>query len=163
MIQSRKRQRRATVLLMVVSLLALLFVIVTGFLAVARFQEQVQTVVRKGDVREQIVESVENVVIGKLADSIRGEHGVLGGDPLTSPETIPGYRFNPVLGTVEPVWDEGSEGDPTGPMLDKDGATIVQSTLPALGRIRWPSVLQLHGGEDTEPVARSILQLMAEN
>ena len=57
---NRTRSRRATILLLVVSLLALLFVIVTGFLNLSRVNQAVVSTIAEADVTGAISDEMNS-------------------------------------------------------------------------------------------------------
>jgi hypothetical protein len=103
-----QRPRRATILLMVVSLLALLFVIVTGFLALARVDRGVVVDLRRADLSDAIAEDTNALAMSLIRDQLVDDTGRVlgGGGPQTcSLEDISGYRNSNWLAPLEPVWD----------------------------------------------------------
>jgi hypothetical protein len=132
---NRKNRRRATVLLLVVSLLALLFVIVTGFLSLARNGSRLSEDVSRSDVIDAIVEDMDAWAISLVKDQIVDDAGQVlpGGSGETfSWEVIPGYRESNFLAALEPVWDPTWSGI--------NGWT---GTWNILERLRWPALTTL--------------------
>jgi hypothetical protein len=155
--QTRTR-RRGTVLLMVVSLLALLFVIVTGFLAVVRFDAQIVEDIARGDQTEGLLDSVDDMAIGLIGDSWRDPAtGRVMGGPAADGFTIPGYGGSYWLSSGEPVWNEGL---PTGAIPPNNlpsgpgWADLLQLTYPAISAFEAPA-----GGL---PVMRTLVDLIPE-
>ncbi len=157
------RRRRATVLVMVVSLLALLFVIVTGFINLARVERSNQTQVRSGDRTEQIVQNVSEQLTGLIAAQLRGEDGrVLGADKPErySFEDIPGYRHSAWLASVEPVWNLAGNADAFRRFQD---SVPVNSAWFDLNALAWPAVSQLSSADTTRPGFYSLASLIPES
>lgn len=114
------RRKRATILLMVVSILALLVVIVIGFLSLARSERATQQDTRRGNLADQAVENANSLLSDRIAGQIQsGSQAVTvgsnttifpggtlaGGDPSTySAEDIPGYGFSNYIRSLDPVW-----------------------------------------------------------
>lgn len=118
--QRNRRRKRATVLFLVVTLLALLFVIVTGFLNVARSgrvqMQQRQTADNRDAAIDAIIQSVKTELANQFVDA-RGEQwggAVIASDNPADPnvpavksdvafEDIPGGRGGMVLSSMEPT------------------------------------------------------------
>jgi hypothetical protein len=100
-------KRRATVLLMVVSLLALLFIIVTGFLSLARAERQVQRLVRTSNRVDAIVDDSLNVLRTRLAEAITDADGRVLSSGGAGWASIPGYGKHAVVASIDPVVDYG--------------------------------------------------------
>ncbi len=103
------RKRRATILLMVVSVLALLFVIVTGFLSLARFDRVAFEDVRAGRDGEAALRAVNDLVLSMLReqwlDPSDPNSRVLDHSTGVTWEDIPGYRGAIFQASVDPVSD----------------------------------------------------------
>lgn len=114
------RKRRATVLLMVVGLLSMLFLIVSAYITLARFERLTATNIRKQDQLQHILDSVVNVVSGSLRDQLSDPSGrvlasgrqisrngaaLVAGevDPNFSPVDIPGVSGSRIQGAAEIV------------------------------------------------------------
>jgi hypothetical protein len=138
-------RRRATVLLMVVSLLALLFVIVSGFLNLARQDRISQQQIQQGDEMSRIIDSCNEVVLQQLRRAWMSEGRILAGPPSgTTPasyvpptwEDIPGYRGAHVIGVVSPVAvpdPDGTPAMPTWSLLPGDYARLAWTYYPSVG------------------------------
>lgn len=149
-----RTSRRATILILVVSLLALLFVIVTGFLSLARVDRQMLGDVRQADLTDAILEDTDDWVQSLIVDQLAGDTGQLvgGGDAQScSYEDIPGYRGSRWLAALEPVWDEGATHKanryaPPPPPTNK--------SWWVLEFLCWPAVTSLDGSlSSPEPFA----------
>ena len=150
----RRRPRRATVLLMVVALLALLFVLVTGFLSLARVDRQTVEDLEQADVTDAIVADIADLALEQIRSQLVGEDGrVLGGGSAEkqSQEDIPGYRWSRWLAPLEPVWDAGWAGS----VFGWSGAWTV------LEQLLWPAVTSLDDSVD-EPQAFRLYELMRD-
>jgi len=142
-IRSDKRKRRATILLLVVSILALLFVLVTGFLSVARNGRQIVNDARRGANVETIVAQTQQLVMNALGEQMLGEKAsdtIAGGY-----ETIPGYHGGRFVSPIVPVWSEGPISQASteidlrvngAPLAD--GADLASVVWPTAAR-GWPS------------------------
>ncbi len=149
-----KNNRRATVLILVVSLLALLFVLVTGFISIARVDRQTIATVSEAEVTDQILDALDNQLELLVADQITSDDGsVLTGDSRSyAAEDIPGYRKSNYLASLEPVWKGGVIPSPQ----------LASGTWGLVERLVWPAVSSLDPTVET-PVARPLLRLMPEN
>lgn len=157
-IRTDKRKRRATILLLVVSILALLFVIVTGFLSVARNGRQIVNDSRRGANVETIVEQTKKIVMSQLGEQMLGEKA---SDTVAgSYETIPGVRNGRFLSSILPVWSEApiSEAS-TESDLRVNGAQLADGA--DLARVVWPMLTNLSADKNaTKPERYSVLDLI---
>lgn len=159
--KQHNRKRRATILLLVVSILALLFVIVTGFLSVARNTRQLVVEAERGDTINRIVDSVKDAVLTELGNQIVGEPetGTVGSEY----EMIPGYRgAGRLLSPVIPVWNEGfdSPATPRDDWRNRVGGAV--DDAEPLERVVWPTVTNIDGGRDARPSPVGVLDLIPE-
>lgn len=92
-----KNRRRGTILLMIVGLLAMLFVVVSAYIVLARFDRQALGFVRQGSQVTQILGSIHDV----LAAEIRG------------PRTTPGASVTGAAYVDTPAYYDGTPGLPT--------------------------------------------------
>jgi len=125
---------------MVVSLLALLFVIVTGFLSLARVDRGMVVDLRRAELTDAIVDDTNARVIALIKDQLVNEAGAVlgGGDARSySDADIPGYRSSRWLAPLEPVLDPAWLPDP-------DTVGWLGSWL-VLEQYRWPAVSSLDG------------------
>ncbi len=109
--RGRKRTtRRGTVLLMIVSLLAMLFMIVSAYIILARHDRQSLQLVNRAERVSQIIDSIEDVV----ADALRSPGGSAEMVTGANYSDIPGYGGtdpndgpwgSPWLASAEPVRD----------------------------------------------------------
>ena len=148
----RRHDRRATILLMVVTLLALLFVIVTGFLSVARNDRGNVKQVLEGDVAGTIVKDTidltTDLVSKQLVDSDGNVLGGSGGSSY-SYEDIPGYRFSNYLASLEPVWTpDWSVSNTTYASWANGGSWSI------IDQMQWPAVTSLDAGMTSPPSFR---------
>lgn len=107
MTYATRHQRRGTILLMVVGLLAMLFIIVSAFITLARFDRITQVQADKRQRVDNIVDSVKKNVLGAMVDQLAdGEgrilYGGLGNDEYIA-ESIPGFRSSRFLGSFGTV------------------------------------------------------------
>ncbi len=161
-------RRRGTALLMVVTILALLFVIVAGFLSLARVQNASQAQIAASDASHVAVDRIAGMALDQIARSLRDREGhVLGGSQAGSLsfETIPGYRWTHWLASLEPLWDPRvPEQNNLRGMLDVD---FTRAGIPGdwwiLAKMLWPAVSSLEGGAASEPVMARIYEMMPEN
>ena len=70
------RSRRATVLLMVVSLLALLFVIVTGFLSLARVDRGMVVDLQHAGQTDAVIEDIDALAMSLIKDQLLDDAGL---------------------------------------------------------------------------------------
>lgn len=129
---------------MVVALLALLFVIVTGYLNLARFDRntfelvndsrQIDTVVDQTRqvvqalMRRQLADAQGQVLTGGLENALTGATVTKRVAPGYLDVDIPGYRGSHYLGATEPVVDVSLQG---------------QIDLLGTDRVRWPAATSL--------------------
>ena len=149
-----RHARRGTILLMVVTLLALLFVIVTGFLSVARNDRGTVIQVLDGDVAGTIVRDTTDLAVGLIGRQLVDSAGnVLGGGAAGSYsyEDIPGYRFSNYLASTEPVWRKSGFDTQTSDYvawaMNGDSWSIIDT-------LQWPAVTSLDGGVTTPQAFR---------
>ncbi len=149
-----KNRRRATVLLLVVSLLALLFVIVTGFLNLARTNRGMVADIQRSNLAEAISEDMADWGTSLIKEQVVNASGKVlagGSGQNCSLEDIPGYRHSNYLAALEPVWDPA----PFVPSALSTGSWAV------LGQLRWPAVTSLDDGVTT-PQPFPLFQLMRD-
>lgn len=120
----RKHKRRATILLMVVGLLAMLFIIVSAYITLARFDRIALSQVRKANDVDQIVDSINDVTLAVVQKAWSDGEGHLLSGGWTEPPTpdnpnvprsdvapdylaedIPGFSGARFLASNEPVRD----------------------------------------------------------
>lgn len=117
---------------MVVSILALLFVVVTGFLSVSRFQRLATQEAKRGDVMTRIVDSVNDLVRAKIAEQLRDPAGRVaafeGGatPPQITWEDTAGVRGASYIGAIDPV------REPTGGASNDPNVLARQTIYPAV-------------------------------
>ena len=113
-IKRKKTNRRATILVMIVGLLATLFLIVTAYITLARFDKLTLEAVQQGQTVDQMLGSINAVILSTIRQSWADADGNLlaGGrsDTGTVLRTycdgdIPGYRGTAWLARSEPVRD----------------------------------------------------------
>ncbi len=145
-------RRRATIMIMVVSLLALLFVIVTGFLGLARSNRLIFNELRRNTVSEQMLASTREMALSFALDQLRDANGYVLGGPTAQFSDIAGYGGSNWLASLEPVWDEGAFPPPE---VDPFGD---------LGRVAWPTLTTLDSGTTPSAALRgvSLLGLIPE-
>ncbi len=107
---NHKKSRRATVLLMIVGLLAMLFMLVTAYITLARFDRVVGQQVTRGEQIEEMLGSLEDVMVSQLVHAGEASPGASIKDE-NYPD-IPGYGPTRALGAVDPV------RAPDGPVFD---------------------------------------------
>lgn len=159
MTRFRISRQRATVLIMVVSLLALLFVIVTGFINLARVDRQNQVQVRSSDRADRVLDDIVSLASGLIGAQLRdGDGGVLGGKDAKrfSQEDIPGYRYSHWLAAIEPVWNYAFWPRPR--ML-----VSASSRWWPFNVLSWGAVTSLSGDSNTRPRAFAIAELVPES
>lgn len=158
--RSRPIRRRATVLIMVISLLALLFVIVTGFINFARVERELQVEVRSSDRNDQVAGEIADRMTAMVAAQIQSASGgmLAGGDPKNySAEDIPGYRHSFWLASAEPVWNEGLT------RAERRFGSRTNRDWDVLDQLAWPAVTSLMGDSGSTPNLRPIATLIPES
>ena len=102
----KRKTKRGTVLLMVVGLLAMLFMLVTAYITLARFDRLTAQYASRGQQIEQILGSVNDVVSQQIMRTSAGGAGAMvTGENYAD---IPGYREGRWMSSLEPVRDPGS-------------------------------------------------------
>jgi len=135
---------------MVVTLLALLFVIVSGYLTLARFDRQTLIIAQQGNTTDEIVDGVNNLVLSLVREQWADDNGELltGADPQKyAYEDIPGYRRSNWLAAPEPVVNRNPIPPP-----------ISDPPYDRLESLFWPAVSSLDPGD--QPIRPSIRALM---
>lgn len=184
MMQVKLNQRRASVLLMVVSLLALLFVIITGFLNLARSGRNVLVQKRTGAEAARANEAVINLVLGRIGfpvganlDHTKPNIPLGGNSDDFMYEDIPGYRTSYWLASAFPVWDSSR---PPGMLAPRPSAPGMpgynlgsQGNFVDLWRLRYPALTALTPPTDTrvadpraqraKPIAPAIVDVIPED
>src|SRR5262245_51667663 len=89
-IRSKANPKRATILLMVVSLLALLFVIITGFLALSRSERQTADYFRRGELINSMIDDVQAQVQRLALADITDDKGKVLAGPGSVWTQVPG-------------------------------------------------------------------------
>ena len=147
--QAVTNKRRATVLLMVVGLLSMLFVVLSAYIFVVRFDGMTLRSVQKGAEGEAILRSVHDLILADIARQWADADGGYLGRGTVGAADIVGGRASAYLAASEPV-----RSPVTGPYW----GTSVQLNAPwnALGTVRYPAVSQF-GGSGTD---QSVLALM---
>ncbi len=82
----KHKTRRGTVLLLIVGLLAMLFIVVSAYIMLARFERQTLIMVRQGQRIEDIVSAAQDMLMWQLAPTRTSGSVTTTGGP-----TIPGY------------------------------------------------------------------------
>jgi hypothetical protein len=149
-----KNRRRATILLLVVSLLALLFVIVTGFLSLSRNTSRLGEDISRSDLIDAIVEDMDDWAVSLVKEQIVDDAGNVlpGGSGQTfSSEDIPGYRRSNYLAALEPVWVPGAFIP----------SALSLGSWSVLGALCWPALTSLDDAITT-PQAIPLFRLLRD-
>lgn len=101
-----RQSRRATVLLMVVSVLALLFVVIITFITITRSDRATIRDLQKSNVLDAVVEYHRNRALELMVQDIRGADGRPLSGPAARYEQIPGYKLTSYIAAF-PGWSEG--------------------------------------------------------
>ncbi len=131
MMKRRPTARRGTILLMIVGLLAMLFMIVTAYITLARFDRQALAQTANGAKVEQIIRSILDVLVGRIADSWSDADGTLKVGGLAY-QPIPGSDSAPWLASSEPLRRGADPSDPGAyeyPALTAIGGTATNKGL----------------------------------
>ena len=171
---------------MVVSLLALLFVIITGFLNLARNGRETVVMTRAGDQAKRALDGTMDMALAKI--------GFSAGQPIVStkpgyPQTgndanypyadIPGVGTSYWLGSAYPVWDAARPAgvNPSDWMVqftnDPNPDLEAAKNYADLWRLRYPALTALEPvinsaapdprNRKAQPVSTSIVDLMTED
>lgn len=133
-------RRRATVLLMVVGMLAMLFVIITAYLTLARFERLTLLQVDSRRESRRVVDALNDLLRSYIREEITNGSGeVLGQFDVNKPynfENLPGTGSSRYLGSLEPVHQ------PTGLLNDLryNGLASLGATYSNLLNLRYPAV-----------------------
>ncbi len=140
MMRTRNNRKRATVLLMVVGLLAMLFIIVSAYITLARFDRLTLLQAQRQDQLEDIFDGVHSLVLSKIAQSWYGQDAQVlatGGDaPLLGYADSAGSGSTSWLSATEPV------PDPAAPNLATD-------PLAYLSAVRYPGTTRFGSNPNT--------------
>lgn len=120
--QRRKHSKRATVLVLIVGLLAMLFVAVSAFITLARSDRQTMVQLSKGAQVDRIVANVNEVIWQRIAAG--GGTDLVTGRNYTP---IPGYGPSRWLAALEPV------RDPEGAAVQPNPVDYKYAAVSALG------------------------------
>lgn len=146
--QSRTR-RRATILLMVVGLLSMLFVIVTAYLALSRLDRDTITQSVRAGLTDQVISGLNDHVRTLLRQQWEDRDGeILTGAEGGTYVDIAGVGPSAVIGSTEPVRDVSVSLD----------VFNLDNCVP--GNYRWPAVPSLD--PDVEPVLGQSLDDLME-
>lgn len=117
------KPRRGTILLMIVGLLAMLFMLVTAYITLARFDRLTVQQAAKGADIESALDGVNELLTDWLAQHADAENAEYA--------DIPGYNLGAVIAGLDPV--KQPTADPTQPM-PADFAVDATSLTPLLSR-----------------------------
>ncbi len=148
MARPNQTRRRATILLMVVGLLSMLFVIVTAYLALSRLDRDTITQSVRAGLTDQVISGLNDQVRTLLRQQWEDRDGeILTGTEGGSYVDIAGVGPSAVIGSTEPVRDTSV------PLTEHNS----QRCVP--GNFRWPAVPSLDS--DMPPVlGQSLDELM---
>ncbi len=139
---------------MVVSLLALLFVVVTGFLNVARSNRAMVVDAGQTDLIDAVVDDMDDWAISLIKEQIVDSAGKVlpgGSGDSYSFEDIAGYRHSNYLAALEPIWDPA-------PYIP---APLDSGSWAVLGQICWPAVTSLDDAV-AQPAAFPLFRLILD-
>ncbi len=161
-------RRRATALLTVVTILALLFLIVAGFLSLARVRNASQTEFAAADQINAAVDRVAEMTLDAMGQALRDEKGEsfgVAGTEIGTFETIPGVGATHWLGALEPVWDPRAAANNVNPLgdLSRIGFTSLPGDWWVLAKLIWPAVSSLEPTGPNQPVMARVYELMFED
>ncbi|QOJ15566.1 MAG: hypothetical protein HRU75_13360 [Planctomycetia bacterium] len=150
----RSTERRATILLMVVGLLAMLFVIVTAFLSLARFDRLALRESEARQVLDSAVVSVNELIASQLAGTLLGADGVAGSNatPVKGLMTEDIPHSSPIA-ALEPVRDGAADRSPA-------AVGQVGSAFEDVLNLRWPTVTSLE--RETPAFAPRLIDLVID-
>ncbi|MGE0480519.1 MAG: hypothetical protein AB7Q17_08610 [Phycisphaerae bacterium] len=144
MIRPRSRNRRATILLMVVGMLAILFVIVTAYLTLARFDRLSLEQLEDRRIVERTLDGVNDLVLAALRAQFADASGNLmsGAGTDWSYETIPGYGKSFVVASLEPIALPTSNAG-LGTVAPETDVSLTSTLYGELGRYQYPALTSL--------------------
>lgn len=139
---------------MVVTLLALLFVIVSGYLTLARFDRQTLIIAQQGNTTDEIVNGVNHLVLSLVREQWLDSEGELfTGKPTTPPPNYEYSTYEDIGGYRKSHWQAASE-----PVLD------ATASGHELERYRWAAISALHELAANDPTRQPFIRnLMLEN
>lgn len=145
--RKKSQSRRGTILLMVVSVLALLFVVIITFITITRSDRATIRDLQKSNTIDSIVQFHKT----RAEELVRKEF--LGSDsqPLSSKdaqyETIPGYGLGSFIASY-PAWSEGVN---LGPDVNFAGAGAIAQAWSEFGRVVMGAMTRLNPTADDKP------------
>lgn len=157
-------RHRATVLLMVVGMLAMLFVIITAYLTLARFERLTLQQVDGRRESRRVVDALNDLLRSYIREEITNNDGkVLGEFNPTKPyhfENLPGVGASRYLASLEPVLD--AYGMDLGDQENQAryGSLAADSTYGSLKNMRFPAVTMLLDDAGSGLIQPYIAQLL---
>lgn len=144
----RTNSRRATILLMVVGLLAMLFVIVTAFLSLARFERGAIRDVKAGGQTDGAITNTHTLIADLLANQLRDKDGVvLGAGSSDSFNPTEDLLHSTPIASLEPVRDAVAYlGQGSDAALMEPRTVAGNASFSDLAALRWPAVSALERG-----------------
>ncbi|MCH7871613.1 MAG: hypothetical protein IID33_07915, partial [Planctomycetes bacterium] len=135
----RKPTRRASITLMIVGLLAMLFVLVSAYITLARFDRVTGLKYERAQHVDQAIDSINDLVLSKMRDQFVDANGKLFGGAVAvkdttgngTPDTLVGGQFEDVAGHgksrfgggLEPFFDFAA----TSPIYGSQPVTVLNS------------------------------------
>ena len=128
----KNKARRATVLVLIVGLLAMLFMVVTAYISLARFDRLTTRLAGRGQQTQQILNSVTDVLAGQIAQLSTGDlTATLKGANYAA---MPGGKGTPWLVSMEPVLNPSWSGTHIEPKDYVYAAVTSLTGNPSVGR-----------------------------
>lgn len=153
--QQASRDQRGTILLMIVGLLSMLFLILSAYITLARFDRVNFGQTQKNAQTDRILGSVLQVALAAMRDQLADSEGVVLGDgsgnPNYSYEDIPGFRGSSFLAANEPVRRDAIPGNP-------NIANVIDVRFPGVTQFSRPTVVlnDATGNPKVMPAPRTV-------
>ncbi|MBI5865789.1 MAG: hypothetical protein HZB38_15055 [Planctomycetes bacterium] len=171
--RSQRRQRRATVLLIVVSLLALLFVIITGFLTLSRNERITLQEFKRGEATDSILENEKERVLRNAAHEITDANGKVLSGPGSQYEQVPGVGASSYIAATPVTSESVNVNAETPGVNNNDFVTDFPwgSGIPGWTRVEYerfkkfvyPTLSKLDPQPGDRPSPLAVWQLLLEN
>lgn len=168
---SRKstRQRRGTILLIVVSLLALLFVIITGFLTIARNDRVTLREMQRGQLTQSILDNQRDKILTAIETSIKSANGRVLAGPGAEFAEIPQNKGVFIQSEAITSYTQNLNPPPTSPDFVTDfqappsGQGWSQQEWASFKRFWFCNYSKLDAKIGDLPTASAVWQLFMEN
>jgi hypothetical protein len=104
----KRTTRRGTILLMIVGLLAMLFIVVSAYIMLARFDRQTLGYARQGQRVEDIVDAINDYLMGRITEQMKQSQTAGGAQVTGYAETSSGWLSGGPVRKIEPIGVTGT-------------------------------------------------------